>query len=230
LGIYITQFRRLTLNHGYGYDQQVLHFDVKQDGAVDIVGTYIILSTSVLSKTDFYLDTTPETKAGVHFGRLESLTPNYSLEKEILDVDKEGVERLQMTIDPPLEPGDKLLYRWTAKSGPRTVATTKQELEASGQKNEYIFWDIIVPMKRLEIQATIPLEQTKPTPSVWVELWRISRFDAPLQTAYRAFLGEDPGRVKYSASRDIQDKVNIKLEIKNPWLAVRYVLAWDVPS
>jgi hypothetical protein len=217
-----------SLNHGYGYNQQALHFDIQQDGAVNIVGNYEILSTSFLPKTDFYLDTTPETKAGVHFGKLESLTPNYNLEKEIMDV-HEGLERLQMTIDPPLKPGDKLTYRWTAHSDPGTVATTRQELDANNLKYEYIFWDIIVPMKRLLIQATLPIELTKPPASVWVELWRITRFHVPLYRTSLDSLDEDTGGIKCSVDQDGPDKVNIKMEIKNPWLSVRYVLAW-LPS
>jgi hypothetical protein len=218
------------LNHGLGYDSQLVRIEVEQNGAARLIGTYTLRATSVLGGTDFYLKTVPESKIGVHFESLESLTPTFTLDFKRLSEDDPETERVGIIIAPPMRPGDQLTYRWTLNSDAGTFAITPQELKKTGLDYEYVFWDIIVPMKRLEIQVIIPAAQTRRLPPTWFDLWRIGRWRAPMQTqtAYRAFLEDEPGRVRYHAEMKPPDKVQLGLEVSYPWLAVRYVLAWGV--
>jgi tetratricopeptide (TPR) repeat protein len=218
------------LNHGWGYDSQLVRIEVEQNGATWLEGTYTLRATSVLGQTDFYLETVPESEAGVHFESLESLTPEFTLDYGRLDVDNPEIERLEMTIDPPIQPGNQLTYRWTARSSPGTVATTPEQLEETRLDYEYAFWDITVPIRRLVIQVTIPWEQKRPTPPAWFEVWTVGRWHAQTQaqTAYRAFLEDSPGRVRVHVEKRSPDKVQLGLEVSYPWLAMRYVLAWGL--
>jgi hypothetical protein len=221
------------LNHGLGYDNQLLEIEVEPDGATRLVGTYTLKATSALEKTDFHLETVPESKKGVHFESLESLTPAFSLSYRRLDSSSsEEVERREMTIDPPMQPGDQLAYRWTASSSPGTIATTPQELEDAGLDYEYVFWDIIVPMRQMEIQVVIPWEHARPYPPVWYDIWRAapSHAHTQAQAAYRACLEDSPGRVLLNIEAIPPDKLRLSLQISYPLLAVRYVLAWGIES
>ena len=218
------------LNHGLGYDSQLVRIEVEQNGAARLEGRYALRATSMLSRTDTYLETVPESEAGVHFESLESLTPTFTLGFKHLSVDDPKTDKIEILIDPPMQPGDRLTYRWTARSSAGTFATTPQQLEKAGLDYEYAYWDIIVPMRQLEIQVVTPSAQTPPPPPTWFELWRIGRWPAKTQTqtAYRAFLKDDPSRVRFYMEMRPPDKVQLGLEVHYPWLAMRYVLAWGV--
>ena len=216
------------LNHGLGYERQHIRIEVEHDGAAWLEGTYTLRAMSMLSRIDTYLETVPESTAGVHFEGLESLTPTFAL-----DFRREGdpkAERLEIVIDPPMQPGEQLTYRWTARASAGTFATTPQQLEEAGLDYEYASWDIIAPMRRLAIQVIIPSAQTRPPPPTWFELWRVGRWHAKsqTQTAYRAFLEDDPSHVRCHTEMRPPDKVQLVLEVNDPWLAMRYVLAWEV--
>jgi tetratricopeptide (TPR) repeat protein len=218
------------LNHGLGYDSQIIRIEVEQNGAAWLEGTYALRATSMLSHIDTYLETVPESQVGVHFESLESLTPVFNLKFNRISTKDSEAERLEVDVDPPMEPGDQLTYRWTARSSPGTFATTLQQLEKAGLDYEYAAWDIIAPMRQLQIQVLIPVAQMPPPPPTWFELWRVGNWHAAAQaqTAYRAFLGDDPSRVRWHVEVKPPGKVQLRMEVDYPWLAMRYVLAWEV--
>ncbi|MBU0492472.1 MAG: hypothetical protein KKB13_11540, partial [Chloroflexi bacterium] len=193
-------------------------------------GTYTLQAMSMLNRIDTYLETAPESQqGGFHFGvgGLESLTPAFALYFR-----PEGdtrSERIEIFIDPPMQPGNRLVYRWRAQASPSTFATTLQQLEQMGLRHEYMAWDIIAPMKRLEMVLSIPWEQDNP-PVAWFELWRVGRWHAATQahTAYRAFLKDDPSRAQLHIEACPPDRFRLHLEVNYPWLAMSYVLAWGL--
>lgn len=218
------------LNHGLGYERQSIHIEVEQDGAAQLKGTYTLRAMSTLSHIDTYLETVPEADVGVHFEGLESLTPMFTL--DFRRVGGPTAQRMEIVVDPPMQPGDRLTYRWMARASAGTFATTREQLEAAGLDHEYVAWHVIAPMRRLEIQVIIPWDQTQLPPRAWFELWRIGHWRATTQAqmAYRAFLRDDPGRVRWHAELKPLDKLQLSLEVNYPWLAMRYVLAWGVPQ
>ncbi len=216
------------LNHGMGYDSQLLQIEVGQDGAARLTGTYTIKATSMLNRTDTYLETVPESQVGVHFKSMESLTPGFTLAFKSLSADDSEIERLAISIDPPMQPGDQLTYRWVAQSSPGTFATTPQQLQDAGLDYEYTSWDINAPVKELEIQVVIPTVQAEFPLSTWVDVWRIGRWHATTPTAYRASLDDDdPSHVGWGVRGRPGNKSQLEMKVDYPWLAMKYVLAWS---
>jgi hypothetical protein len=217
------------LNHGLGYEQQYIRVAVEEDGSTQLEGIYTLSAMSMLSQIDTYLETVPESDRGVHFQGVRSLTPAFTVSFRRVSVEDPEAQRLQIAIDPPMRPGDQLTYRWTAASSPGTIATTPQELEEAGRDYEYVFWDIIAPMKHLKIEVLIPSREAEPPPPTWFELWRVGRWKATqTQTAYRASLKDDPSRVNWQVQIRPPDKLQLLLDADYPWLAMRYVLAWGI--
>jgi hypothetical protein len=221
------------LNHGLGYERQQIHIKVDQHGASRLEGTYTLSAFSSLSQIDTYIETVPESGIGVHFENLECLTPAFTLnfKHERNAKNDPASERLKITIDPPMQPGDQLTYRWTAWSDDNTFATTTQLLEQAGLDYEYAFWDIIAPIKQLEMRVFIPATQRRPSPPTWFELWRVGPWPAQTQqtqTAYLARKKDEPSRVSWRVEPKPPDQILLSLDVNYPWLAMRYVLAWDV--
>jgi hypothetical protein len=144
--------------------------------------------------------------------------------------------RIEIGIEPPMRPGEQLAYRWTAHASAGTFATTPEQLRANGAEFEYVSWQIIAPMRRLEISVSIPSPQTEPLPPCWFDLWRMGPTPKPgtasyalaAKTAYRAQLGEGTESVSYSSELEPPGRRRLRLQVQYPWLAMRYVLAWKV--
>jgi hypothetical protein len=217
------------LHHGSGYDQQLINVEVNQDGSAHIEGTYTLMALSMLSQTDTYLEVPPESspEVGIRFETLESMTPEFALRFK-----REGFprhEKLAVVIDPPMEPGERLSFRWTATASAGTFATTPEQLAGRDLDYEQVAWEIIAPIKRLEIQVLIPSDQSQ-LPRTWFELWRVGTWHTAgqAQAAYRAFLKDDPSRVQWNAEIQRPDQLELNLRVNYPCLALTYVLAWEV--
>ena len=218
------------LNHGFGYERQRIVIQVASDGSGSLKGTYTLRALSTLSNVEAYLETAPESEAGVHFERVQSLTPKFAL--SIGTAGERGRERVFIAVDPPLSPGDALTYRWTASASSGTFSTTPEQLKESGFENEHAAWEIIVPIQYLEIQVVIPCDEGV-SPEVWTELWRLGTWhpagqQAQSAHAYRSFLKEDPDRLRHYVKRISPDRLRLGLEAEYPWLAYSYALAWQV--
>lgn len=217
-----------SLKHGLGYEFQYIRVEIEKDGSTRLEGTYKLYATTMMGSVDTYLETVPDSQVGVHFESVESLTDGYMLTFRKISIDEPEAERLEIVIDPPMQPGDELTYRWTARSDAGTMATTVEQLAGSGRNYEYVYWDVIAPMKLLEMEVLIPAEEGAIPPS-WIDLWRVGRWQGTqMQTAYRASLEDDPSRVRWHAEIRPPDKVRLSLGVDYPWLAMRYVLAWVV--
>jgi tetratricopeptide (TPR) repeat protein len=215
------------LNHGLGYEGQHVRFEIEKDGSVHVEGLFSLFSTSTMSLIDTYLETTADSKTGLHFKTIESLTPPYSITPR--SVTKENTldgDRIEISIDPPLQPGGIMTYRWTGESGPGTISMSPEELKKRGLPYEYIFWDIIAPIEFLDIHVVLPLENQSLHHRTWFDLWRVGRWRATqTQTAYRTHIKNDPSSVVFRESRT-SNKQEIFLKVHYPWLAMRYILAW----
>ncbi len=223
------------LNHGLGYESQHIEVTVDREGAAQLEGTYTLRAMSMLSRIDTFLEAVPGSESGIHFERVESLVPEFKVRlAQPLPEDPKirGAERLEVLIDPPMQPSDILRYRWAARADPGTFATTAEQLQKAHFPNEFVAWDIIAPMRQLEIQVTVPTEQTHPPPPTWFEVWRVGTWHAraQAQTAYRAYLESDPSRAQWDVEVRPGNKIRLRLRVNYPWLAMTYVLAWAVPQ
>jgi hypothetical protein len=222
------------LKHGLGYELQRVNMLVEPNGSAQIKGMFILRAMSMLGAIDTYLITVPESQAGVRFLGIESLSPEFMLDFKSIGIPKSA--RIGIDIEPPMRPGEQLVYRWTARAGEGTFATTPEQLQASGAEFEYVSWQIIAPMRQLEISVSIPSAQTEPLPPYWLDLWRMgpalkpgtASYAQAAQTAYRAQLGGGTERVSYSSELEPPGRRRLRLQVQYPWLAMRYVLAWKV--
>jgi hypothetical protein len=221
------------LKHGLGYELQRVNVVVHPMGPAELEGIFTLRAMSMLAVIDAYLMTVPEGQAGVHFVGVESLTPEYTLSHRRHA--REKSERIEIDINPVMRPGDILTYRWTARASEGAFATTTEQLTTAGLEFEHIALQIIAPMRRLEIHATIPQQGENPLPC-WFELWRMgpvpkpdtSSFALAAQTAYRALLKDESGAVQCDQELLPPDRRKLHLVVNYPWLAMRYVLAWKV--
>ena len=169
------------LKHGLGYELQRININILPNGSAHLVGEFTLLATTLLPTVDAYLQTVPGTQSGVHFRGAKSLTPKYVLTPRHFDDEKvyEKVSRLEITIDPPMQPGDQFTYQWWADASELTFATTPEQLRLSGWDFEYASWQIIAPMRRLEIHVSVPAPNSEPSSPPWYELWRIGPVPKP---------------------------------------------------
>lgn len=217
------------INHGLGYEHQSIRYDVKSDGSTQIDGVFVLSAMSVMNSIDTYLETVPDSDIGVHFDSVESLTPDFTLNFSKIGIENPEAERLEIKIDPPMNFNDQLIYHWTAHSDPNTVAVTHKQLQEKQLKFEYAFWDVIAPMKYLQIEVTIPFDDTKPPPQTWFDIWRVGRWkETQTQSAYFASLDENPNQVNWQKQKIAPGRLRLNLDVAHPWLAMRYVLAWNV--
>jgi UDP-2,3-diacylglucosamine pyrophosphatase LpxH len=222
------------MHHGLGFHLKRIEVEVRDDGSAGLTGTCHLLATREVGVLDNYLQTLPGESDVFTFKRVRGLSPGYT--PRLVDVGTPGLARVYIAIDPPLPPGKELQYVWEAEARAKTIATTAEALREFDLPFEWMSWQVIVPIRLLEIAVTIPSRQDEPLPKFWSDLWRIGPVPKPQTAAYRgaveaAYLaqtGEGLGGVKVESVLLPPNRRQLTLTADHPWLAFRQVLAWEI--
>jgi hypothetical protein len=222
------------MHHGLGYHRKRIEVDVHHDGSATLTGTCHLLATGEIGVLDNYLQTVPGRPDIFRFTSIKSLSPGYAL--RLIDLATPAVAHAYIPVDPPIPAGKELEYMGKAEARAGTIATTAEALRESGLAFEYMSWQVIVPIRWLEIAVTIPSRQEEPLPKFWSELKRIVPVPKPetaaylgaVEAAYLAQTSEGLGAVKVESELPPPVRRQLTLTADHPWLAFRQVMAWEV--
>ena len=121
-----------------------------------------------------------------------------------------------------MKPGEQITYKWMSQASPNTFAVAHEQLAEAGRDFEYVSWDIIVPIRRLEIEVVVRTDPGKQVPPSWFEIWQIGhkRSVGEAQTTYRTFLdqNDEPGHVQWHAELKPEDRLKLFLHSPIPGL------------
>jgi hypothetical protein len=220
---YWVAHRILARRYGYEFEEQRIRVEVSTDGAFTETRRIALRARSVVGEVQHYLHSVLSTDGDLGHVLLRKISPEAIQMECKEDTALEFSDRrvATVTFDPSIASGERAEYELVVKGRPKSIAVSREGIEALGLECEYVVWSITKPTKHLLLEVVIPrgLDIDDTGHDVWYD-------GGTRRQRNRTEWEASRGCVSISAPNAGATTI-VRLEKRHPALGLLYAALWN---